>query len=145
MRGVTRPFVTSERVQQSPGPVDSVGGRGTGIISLHGPFHAPVTRELRHRILAQLRRGERVVILDLSRVSSIDAAGVGQLVRAYNVTRASRGTLRIVHTTRWVRELLERAGLFRLLSPARTRSRCRGLRAIAHGVSRGEADPLGCE
>ena len=134
MSGVTRPFVTSERVQPSPGPVDSVGGRGTGIISLHGPFRAPVTRELRHRILAQLRRGERIVILDLSHVSSIDAAGVGQLVRAYNVTHASRGTLRIVHTTRWVRELLERAGLFRLLSPARTRSRCSGLRAIAYGV-----------
>ena len=106
MSGIIRPFM-SERVQQSRGPVDSVGGRGTGIISLYGPFRAPVTRELRHRILAQLRRGERVIIL---------------------------GTLRIVHTTRWVRELLERAGLFRLLSPARTRSRCRGLRAIAHGV-----------
>ena len=117
MSGVIRPFVTSERVLQSPGPVDSVGGRGPGIISLYGPFHAPLTRELRHRILAQLRRGERVIILDLSRVPSIDAAGVGQLVRAYNVTGASRGTLRIVHTTRWVRELLERAGLFRLLSP----------------------------
>ncbi|MET0214596.1 MAG: STAS domain-containing protein, partial [Vicinamibacterales bacterium] len=121
------------------------GGRGTGIISLYGPIHAPVTRELRHRILAQLRRGERIVIVDLSHVSSIDAAGVGQLVRAYNVTRASRGTLRIVHATRWVREPLERAGLFSLLSPARTRSRCRGLRAIAYGVARGEADPLGCE
>ena len=122
MRGVTRPFVTSERVPPSPRPVDSVGGRGTGILSLYGPFRAPVTRELRHRILAQLRRGERVIILDLSRVSSIDAAGVGQLVRAYNVTVASRGTLRIVHPTRWVRELLERAGLFRLLSPARPRT-----------------------
>jgi anti-anti-sigma factor len=145
MSGVTRPFVTSERWQQSRGPVDSVGGRDTGIISLYGPFRAPVTGELRHRILAQLRRGERIVIVDLSHVSSIDAAGVGQLVRAYNVTRASHGTLRIVHATRWVRELLERAGLFSLLSPARTPTRCRGLRAIAHGVSRGEADPLGCE
>ena len=77
MSGVTKPFVTSERVQPSPGSVDSVGGRGTGIISLYGPFHAPVTRGLRHRILAQLRRGERVITLDLSRVSSIDAAGVG--------------------------------------------------------------------
>ena len=121
MSGVTKPFVTSERVQPSPGPVDNVGGRDTGIISLYGPFHAPVTHELRHRILTQLRRGERVIILDLSRVSSIDAAGVGQLVRAYNVTVASRGTLRIVHTTRWVRELLERAGLFRLLSLHGTR------------------------
>jgi anti-anti-sigma factor len=116
MSGVTRPFDASERVQQSPGAVDSVGVRGSGIISLNGPFRAPVTGELRHRILARLRHGERTIVLDLSRVSSIDAAGVGQLVRAYNVTTASRGTLRIVHATRWVRELLERAGLFSLLS-----------------------------
>ena len=28
----------------------------------------------------------------------------------------THGTLRIVHTTRWVRTLLERSGLFKLLS-----------------------------
>jgi anti-anti-sigma factor len=59
-----------------------------------------------------LRRGERAIVLDLARVSSIDAAGIGELVRAYNITAAMDGELRIMHATKRVRELLERAGLF---------------------------------
>ena len=116
MSGVSRPFVASDRLDLTWGAVDVTPSRSSQVSSLHGPLRPPLTGELRHRILAQLRRGERIIVLDLSRVSSIDAAGVGQLVRAYNVTRAAHGTLRIVHTTRWVRTLLERSGLFKLLS-----------------------------
>ena len=68
-----------------------------------------------------LRRGERQIVLDLARVRSIDAAGVGQLVRVYNLTRAADGVLRIVHATRWVREILERVALLGLLTGRRDR------------------------
>jgi anti-anti-sigma factor len=54
-------------------------------------------------------------MLDLARVSRIDAAGVGELVRAYNMTTAAGGVLRIVNATTMVRELLELAGLFELM------------------------------
>ena len=63
-----------------------------------------------------LRRGERDIVLDLSRVASIDAAGVGELVRAYNMTVAMDGLLRIVHVNKRVREMLERAGLLTFLN-----------------------------
>jgi anti-anti-sigma factor len=59
-----------------------------------------------------LRRGERRIVLDLAGVSRIDAAGIGELVRAYNIAIASNGALRIVNTTPRVREMLERVGLF---------------------------------
>lgn len=86
------------------------------VLPVGGPLRVPITRDLRHHVGALLRRGERGIVLDLARVSSIDAAGIGELVRAYNMTAATDGLLRVVHARPWVRELLVRAGLFDLLS-----------------------------
>jgi anti-anti-sigma factor len=65
---------------------------------------------------ALLRYGQREIVVDVGRLSSIDAAGVGQLVRAYNVTRALKSGLRLANATARVREVLERVGLFDVLS-----------------------------
>ena len=67
-------------------------------------------------VLGLLLHGERDIVLDLACVARIDAAGVGELIRAYNTSAAAGGSLRIVHATRWVREVLERVQLFELLS-----------------------------
>ena len=72
----------------------------------------PFTESCRHMVRTLLRRGERRIVLDLAGVSRIDAAGIGELVRAYNIAIASNGALRIVNTTPRVREMLERVGLF---------------------------------
>ncbi len=79
----------------------------------------PVSRSLRHNVRALLRRGERRIVVDLSAVSRIDASGVGELIRTFNMTTATNGGLRIVNATAWVREMLERAHLFDLLSGER--------------------------
>jgi anti-anti-sigma factor len=89
------------------------------VLYLDGGFRAPLTGELRHKIQTLLRRGSRTIVLDLTDVSSIDAAGVGQLVRVYNVIAAAHGVLRIVHVAACVRELLQRVALFELLHPER--------------------------
>jgi anti-anti-sigma regulatory factor len=52
----------------------------------------------------------------MSAVPGIDAAGVGELIQTFNLTAASNGALRIVNAPAWVREMLERAHLFDLLS-----------------------------
>jgi anti-anti-sigma factor len=85
-------------------------------VYLEGPLRLPVDRDFRSHVRSLLRRGDRAIVVDLARVSRIDAAGVGELVRAYNMTLARNGLLRIVHATDWVREVLTRAGLFELLS-----------------------------
>jgi anti-anti-sigma factor len=72
--------------------------------------------DVRHEVSAILCRGERSIVLDLPGVSDIDAAGVGELVRAYNMAAAVDGALRIARPTSRVREMLEVAGLFELLS-----------------------------
>jgi len=88
----------------------------TQIVRVDDPLRMPVSRALRHSVVSLLRRGERRIVLDLSAVSRIDAAGVGELIRTFNITAATNGALRIVNATAWVREMLQRAGLFDLLS-----------------------------
>ena len=72
------------------------------------PFNARVP----HIVRTLLRRGERNIVLDLACVSKIDAAGIGELVRAYNLAMGSNGTLRIANTNPWVLEMLERVDLY---------------------------------
>ena len=86
------------------------------VLAVEGSLRWPDARELRERVRTLLRRGDRHILLDLSRVSQIDAAGIGELVRAYNMATAMDGSLRIVGATGAAREILERVGLFGLLS-----------------------------
>ena len=72
----------------------------------------PFNGELRDMVRTLLGLGGRKIVLDLSGVRRIDAAGIGELVRAYNTTIAANGAFRITNTNPWVREMLERAGLF---------------------------------
>jgi anti-anti-sigma factor len=117
------------RDAQSVAPASRVNRPGTAIavvlgpcvddvcaLHLQGPLRAPVPRELRHGVRDLLARGARAIVVDLARVPRIDAAGVGELVRAYNTTTGANAGLRIVHATVWVREILERVRLFDLLS-----------------------------
>ena len=85
-------------------------------IYLHGALLAPLDGELRRRVRALLGRGERLIVLNLAGVQRIDAAGVGELVRAYNMAVAAQGGLRIAHSTAWVQEILQRVGLFEILT-----------------------------
>jgi len=86
------------------------------IVYIDGPLLGPVNPDLLTNVSALLRRGERGIVLDLSRVSRIDAGGVGELVGAYNIACAMNVSLRIVHATKGVRDILARVRLFDLLS-----------------------------
>jgi anti-anti-sigma factor len=91
------------------------------VLFLEGALRTPIDGGLRHTVRTVLRSGQRVIVLDLTGVPSIDAAGVGELVRAYNMTGAAQGVLRIVQATARVQRILERAGLFGVLSAGRSR------------------------
>ena len=86
------------------------------IVRVEGPLRVPVSRALRREVRALLQRGERAIVVDLAKVSRIDAAGVGELIRAFNMTAAVDGALRIANASAWVRQILELIGLFELLS-----------------------------
>src|SRR5215468_529605 len=86
------------------------------VVYIDGPLLVPVNPDLLTKVGALLRRGARGIVLDLSRVTRIDAGGVGELVGAYNIACAMNVSLKIVHATKWVRDILARARLFDLLS-----------------------------
>ena len=88
----------------------------TSLLHVQNPLRAPIDAGLRRGIQALLTRGERRIVLDLSDVSDLDAAGLGELVRAYNMTTAANGVLQIANPTRHGHELLARVGLFDLLN-----------------------------
>jgi anti-anti-sigma factor len=81
------------------------------VVHIDGPLRIPMDRDVRHDVRTLLSRGERLIVLDLTRVSRIDAAGIGELVRAYNMARAVNGTIQVINPNRWVRHLIERVGL----------------------------------
>ena len=97
------------------------------IVALENQLRLPFNSDLPHMVGTLLRRGERNIVLDLDRVSKIDAAGIGELVRAYNMAISSHGTLRIANTKPWPREMLERVGLFDRLNSSPNDSEERGL------------------
>jgi anti-anti-sigma factor len=86
------------------------------VLSVEGPLRAPVSTALRHVVRGLIRRGERHIVLDLSEVSRIDAAGLGELVRVYNIARVAKGTFQIANPRAWVREVIARVGLLDLLN-----------------------------
>jgi anti-sigma B factor antagonist len=86
------------------------------IISVEGTLRMPIDAHVKQRVQAVLRGGARRVRLDLSRLSSIDAAGVGELVSALNATKAAGAVLDIVHASRRVRRILEVTGVYALLT-----------------------------
>ena len=86
------------------------------VLYLKGPLRMPLNGELKQNVRVLLRQGARLVVLDLSGVPKIDAAGVGELVRVFNLTTSEGRVLQVVGATARVRKILERVGLFGVLS-----------------------------
>jgi anti-anti-sigma factor len=86
-------------------------------LPVEGPLRAPVSTTLRHGLETLLRRGERRVVLDLARLSALDAAGIGELMRAFAAVSRAGGVLRIAHASRHVHRLLQVTGVLALLNP----------------------------
>jgi anti-sigma B factor antagonist len=91
----------------------------TSIVRPDGPLHASLGRQLRRRVHTLLCSGTQRLVLDLSRVTGIDAAGIGELIRAYNLTIEANSALRVTQVPARIRDLLVRVGLFDLLSDDR--------------------------
>src|SRR5262245_58186547 len=85
------------------------------VLCLTGAIGTPADGEVLRRVEGLLSRGTRRIVLNLARVSRLDAAGLGQLVQASNLARAAKADLRIVEAADRVWTLLERTGLLNVL------------------------------
>jgi anti-sigma B factor antagonist len=68
--------------------------------------------ELRREVLEQ---SDSRVIIDLSRVTRIDSAGLGQLMSCYSHLVKNRGALKVLNPTPEIRKLLEMTGISTLI------------------------------
>ena len=84
-------------------------------LDLQGSLHAPIDGVLRSRVESLLDGGVRRVSLDLSGVSSIDAAGVGELMQIFTFVADAGGVLEIERMSPHVRRVLDVTGVLGLL------------------------------
>jgi anti-anti-sigma factor len=85
------------------------------VVQLEGPLRTPVSPSLQQEVEARLSRGEWTLVINLAAVNDIDAAGVGELVRVFNMAIAEGAILRLTHVSPRIREVLQRLGLSLLL------------------------------
>jgi anti-sigma B factor antagonist len=61
---------------------------------------------LKDKVHSLLQQGHKNLLVDLSGVSYVDSAGLGQLVQAYATTRNRGGALKLLNVTKRLRDLL---------------------------------------
>ena len=84
-------------------------------LRVDGTLQTPVDDLLRSRVESLLHGGVRRVLLDLSGVSSIDAAGVGELMQIFTIVAAAGGVLQIERMSPHVRRVLDVTGVLDLV------------------------------
>ena len=80
-----RPMAVTFRTSTTPD--------GTVVLAIEGELDSMMSRELREELEALVKRRPPRVEVDLSRLLTIDSAGVGTLVALYKNVRAQGGTL----------------------------------------------------
>ena len=67
---------------------------------------------LREGVQDALAKGEKHILLNLANVDYIDSSGIGELVSAFTSVRNAGGSLRLLHLTKKVHDLLQITKLY---------------------------------
>ncbi len=61
---------------------------------------------LKDKVQSLLQQGHKHLLVDLSDVSYVDSAGLGELVQAYSTTKNRGGALKLLNVTKRLQDLL---------------------------------------
>lgn len=61
---------------------------------------------LKDKVQSLIQQGHRNLVVDLSDVSYVDSAGLGELVQAFATTKNRGGSLKLLNVTKRLRDLL---------------------------------------
>lgn len=61
---------------------------------------------LKDKVRSLLQQGHTKLLIDLGGVSYVDSAGLGELVQAYATTKNKGGSLKLLRTTKRLKDLL---------------------------------------
>jgi anti-anti-sigma factor len=96
------------------------------VVQLSGELDICRASELRRELASLIdARGVRALVIDLSNLEFIDAAGLGVFVHAHQRIRARDGTIRLIHPRPNVRRALDIAGLSHTFEVHQSDSLCR--------------------
>ena len=62
--------------------------------------------QMRDKVRSVLQQGQKYLLMNLSKVSYMDSAGLGELVQAYSTVAKQGGRLKLVSPTKRLRDLL---------------------------------------
>ena len=62
--------------------------------------------QLRDKVRSVLQQGQKYLLVNLSKVSYMDSAGLGELVQAYSTVAKQGGRLKLVSPTKRLQDLL---------------------------------------
>ena len=63
--------------------------------------------KMRDKLIEQLEKGKKKIVLDLGEVSFIDSAGLGELVAAYTSARRHGAQVKLANLTKKIDDLLD--------------------------------------
>jgi anti-sigma B factor antagonist len=85
------------------------------VITLEGPVRAGAAVDfLRAKVEESIKAGQPRVIVDMSKVTSLDSSGIGVLVRSLAQVKQKGGALRLVGLPATVSRTLKITGVLRL-------------------------------
>jgi anti-sigma B factor antagonist len=61
---------------------------------------------LKDKVQSLLQQGQKNIVLDMSGVSYVDSAGLGEMVQAYATTKNRGGALKLLNVTKRLKDLL---------------------------------------
>ncbi len=62
---------------------------------------------LRERVQELLENGQRQILLNLEKVPYMDSSGIGEMVAGYKAARDKNGTVKLLHPSEQVSDLLQ--------------------------------------
>ena len=82
--------------------------KDVAIVAVHGDITLNKGSDvvLKDKVRSLIEQGHLKIVLDLSNVSYMDSAGLGELVQAYATTKKQGGTLKLLGLTKRIKDLL---------------------------------------
>jgi len=83
----------------------------TALITVEGDLDIDTATELQHHLANQLHHGRRHFLLDLAAVPFMDSSGMNIVLRTYQETQATSGSVRVIAPAPAVRRILDLTGV----------------------------------
>jgi anti-sigma B factor antagonist len=115
--------------------VHAVSVREVTVLALDGELDLVSAPVLRQHVVAEVAGGHRWLVLDLTGLTYLDSAGIGQVVAALKRARSHDGDLQVVVPEPRVRRVFELCDLDRVLPLHRTVAEA--VAAVERGLSPG--------